>query len=455
MKTIKEAVRELKRDLDAARTPDKRNLAWRFKNGVLEYSVSARPQLPAALMLLEGEGGGSIYSLIAPTGDWLEKIPATNISTWKGVRSGAVDGLAREVARLEGQIVSDTAIAQRFQKVNSAAKRQELVDKENRKNEKLRETIGNVKASAAPTIQQYNEAVVSSVAEKPFVKPKELLAFRGEVKNVVRSGKLYEAAAGWLGNKLPNRESREDRPRSLMHKSNQGVLKPDDIDSRLLRYYMLATYALASHSRRHHPIAAMLVDTHGNILSSGVNSGWWRHAETSMMFNYFLDNPHASMIPPRSIIFSTLCPCEMCTEYMRAWNTSDQPAVIFFGQFDPGPSGSAGDSNPRTVQLAEVMKEPTVIAEDQDLKGAYVYTSTVHKARVEYGLQESCKGDGGNIAERLRASTQAETLFLLAQKKLTETKLGKTRSQNDPTAQQKLEVLEYLKNFLAEAKRVG
>ena len=454
MATIKQQVQALKLAAGAARDNNSKNFAWRFRplDGTLRHCTSARAQLPAALMLLAG-GGKKTYTVIGSAGSWLEKVQGSDIRTKKGDRKDEVNSLLEEVAKLEKSIEPDATITQRFEAIAKEEVRTQKEASARAANERLRTRAADALRKATDLDSQYKVAdSVLHVEEATLTKPDELLAFSGPQSNVVKSGKLYDAAAGRLGKKPQGLESRDAKPRSQMNPTNKNLLDDNDLDSRLLRYYMLATYALASHARCHHPIAAMLVDTHGNILSSGVNSGGWRHAETSMLFNYFFTNPDAATIPPRSIIFSTLCPCVMCTSYMQAWNTSEQPAVIFFGQFDPGDSGKAGDSNARTVQLAEVLKEPTVHAEGQNLNGAYVYKSSVHKARVEHGLQETCGRGAGHIAERLQKSDGAKRLFELARRKLTDAKAGKPKGNTEEAAQQKLAVINYLHAFLESTK---
>jgi hypothetical protein len=145
----------------------------------------------------------------------------------------------------------------------------------------------------------------------------------------------------------------------------------------------------------------------------------------------------------------------MCTSFMSSFNTSGEPAVIFYGQFDPGESGSAGARDGRTVQLAEVLKEPTVRIERQDLKASYLREGPVYKARIEYALQETCASPNNKpIAEKLKESAVAKELFSGAFKQIVTVKLpGKEskEAKDDPHKDQKRRVLEYLATFLKTA----
>jgi len=115
-----------------------------------------------------------------------------------------------------------------------------------------------------------------------------------------------------------------------------------------LRYYMLATYSLLDISGEesfqglNNYVAAMLVSDKGEILASGINTGSYRHAEVSMLIDYFRKNPTANKLPAKSIVFSTLTPCLQCTNYLK--DTKAHDTIIYFGQEDTGKLGKIGKS---------------------------------------------------------------------------------------------------------------
>lgn len=117
--------------------------------------------------------------------------------------------------------------------------------------------------------------------------------------------------------------------------------------SKARRMYLLGTFCLLKkfglmyEARTHgHNIAAMLVSGEGEVLSWGVNTGEFRHAEVNTIINYFRLNPTASRLPAKSVLFSTLKPCLMCSTLIQStWHTDGEPRV-WYGMMDEGGSGS-------------------------------------------------------------------------------------------------------------------
>ena len=178
---------------------------------------------------------------------------------------------------------------------------------------------------------------------------------------------------------------------------------------RILRYYMLTTYSLldmcrfASYEGLGNYVAALLVSDKGEILSAGVNTGSYRHAEVSMLHAYFHSNPTATTYPENTIVFSTLTPCKQCTGYLK--DTKPVESVIYFGQEDPGKFGSVGKEI--SFQLASVTDAPTVYVSVEDAAGAGLTVPTgadgVYKAGIAAGLA-SCVS--GNIMLRNRSAAR-------------------------------------------------
>lgn len=116
--------------------------------------------------------------------------------------------------------------------------------------------------------------------------------------------------------------------------------------SKARRIYMLATFCLLKKAgfvyqdrSLGHNIGTMLVSRDGTVLSWGVNTGDYRHAEVNTLIGYFLRNPHETHLPPDSVLFSTLKPCQMCSTFIKnAWNGGK--TRVWYGMMDEGGSGS-------------------------------------------------------------------------------------------------------------------
>ncbi|SAL13226.1 Cytidine and deoxycytidylate deaminase zinc-binding region [Caballeronia choica] len=115
--------------------------------------------------------------------------------------------------------------------------------------------------------------------------------------------------------------------------------------SKARRIYMLATFCLLkklgfvyTDRTLGHNIGTMLVSKTGKVLSWGVNTGEYRHAEVNTLIGYFLRNPTETNLPVESVLFSTLKPCRMCSTFInQAWNGGK--TRVFYGMMDEGESG--------------------------------------------------------------------------------------------------------------------
>ena len=135
--------------------------------------------------------------------------------------------------------------------------------------------------------------------------------------------------------------TRETPPQPLQQ------LRGEPIQHKLLRYYMLAAYALVSHCAEKgykglgNYVGCLCVDRTGRIFSAGINLGGFKHAETCALIKYFGAHPHESKLPEGTIVFSTLTPCAQCRGYLIDVRPAN--SVIYFGQFDPGEGGRQGE----------------------------------------------------------------------------------------------------------------
>jgi tRNA(Arg) A34 adenosine deaminase TadA len=128
-------------------------------------------------------------------------------------------------------------------------------------------------------------------------------------------------------------------------------------DSMARQIYMLAAFcilyykgSLKSYKSGGHNIGSILVSDDGEILSWGVNDGEYRHAEVNTLINYFVKNPGQARLPKRSVLFTTLKPCQMCSTYIKErWDAPGETRV-YYGMYDTGSSGS-------TPMLGSLSKE--------------------------------------------------------------------------------------------------
>lgn len=126
--------------------------------------------------------------------------------------------------------------------------------------------------------------------------------------------------------------------------------------SRARRVYLLAAFSLLKKrgtlkgfKSQGHNIASLLVAEDGQVLSWGVNDGAFRHAEVNTLISYFLRNDRATSLPKKSVLFTTLKPCSMCSTYIKSsWGTGE--IMVWYGMKDSGMSGG-------TPLLGEKSKE--------------------------------------------------------------------------------------------------
>jgi tRNA(Arg) A34 adenosine deaminase TadA len=213
---------------------------------------------------------------------------------------------------------------------------------------------------------------------------------------------------------------------------------------RCLRYYMLATYALLGLCKHMgynggNFVAALMVSDTGEILSYGVNSGSYHHAEVNMLLSYFSRNPTDTKFPSKTIVFSSLTPCEQCTGYLVATKPAD--CVIYFGQEDTGSYGSAGKSISKAIS-----------DETKPVHVAPLARSTVKKAEIDKRMASCVDANKPNIAKQIGDSANAEQYLKAAVEEIHH-KVTKSRgAASDPTeaAEQavKEKVLLYITEFL-------
>lgn len=151
--------------------------------------------------------------------------------------------------------------------------------------------------------------------------------------------------------------------------SDRGGALPDpkarSSEEKVLQYYMLATFGLLgmcsefAYKGLNNYVAAIIVGDDGKILAGGVNVGSYKHAEVSTLLSYFSKHGSDKNYPSKTIVFSTLCPCEQCIKYLEASRPSE--SVIYFSQMDTGESGKAGAEGGKSVELGKVTK-PTRVA---------------------------------------------------------------------------------------------
>ncbi|GLQ99219.1 hypothetical protein [Dyella mobilis] len=226
-----------------------------------------------------------------------------------------------------------------------------------------------------------------------------------------------------------------------------------------LRYYMLAAYSLVDISAEEsfaglkNYVGALLVSDAGEILSAGINTGAFRHAEVSMLLSYFRKNPGVTKIPERSIIFSTLTPCRGCTGYLELSKSAS--SVIYFGQMDTGKDGKVGAKISK--QLSDQTKAPQGVEKEkfsiklEDEVGAVVTLATcskINKTQIDTGLS-NCMGEG-SIATQIGHSADAKKVLRSASEAL----IHKVLKDRPADAEQdvKHQVLQYVCSWLGTVK---
>jgi tRNA(Arg) A34 adenosine deaminase TadA len=210
---------------------------------------------------------------------------------------------------------------------------------------------------------------------------------------------------------------------------------------RALRYYMLAAYSLLGLCKfggytGGNYVATIMVSDEGQILSYGVNNGQsagsFHHAEVNMLLDYFRRNPTAKQFPEKTIVFSTLTPCEQCTRYLK--DARPKNCLIYFGQLDTGKQGRAGTAISKAF---DVVTKP--------VRGSQVNSGAVNKWQISTGLS-SCMGAGRAIATQIGDEDPAA--YLQTAQNALYAKVNKERGSDDPTTdaeeQVKGSVLKYL-----------
>lgn len=132
-------------------------------------------------------------------------------------------------------------------------------------------------------------------------------------------------------------------------KPNLGSLYDDTssyADSRARRVYMLAAFCIlkkhgrVNYSRTNgHNIGSILVSDDGEVLSWGVNTGGFCHAEINTLIGYFAKNPDKTKLPSKSVIFTTLKPCQMCSTLIKNTENLGSNLKAWYGMVDEGKQG--------------------------------------------------------------------------------------------------------------------
>ncbi len=128
-------------------------------------------------------------------------------------------------------------------------------------------------------------------------------------------------------------------------------------EAKARRIYMLATFSLLNKyglvyrtKNLGHNIGSLLVSKEGEVLSWGVNTGQYRHAEVNTIINYFRLNSDKTHLPADSVLFSTLKPCLMCSTLIKqAWNGGR--TRVWYGMMDEGGSGATPLLGPMATPL--------------------------------------------------------------------------------------------------------
>lgn len=118
-------------------------------------------------------------------------------------------------------------------------------------------------------------------------------------------------------------------------------------ESKARRLYLLAAFSILkkygrkAKSEDRHNIGSILVSKTGTILSWGVNTGGFCHAEVNSILAYFANNPGVSRLPANSVLFSTLKPCAMCCQFIIEAQHKGSDVKVWYGMNDEGGKGSS------------------------------------------------------------------------------------------------------------------
>jgi tRNA(Arg) A34 adenosine deaminase TadA len=222
-------------------------------------------------------------------------------------------------------------------------------------------------------------------------------------------------------------------------------------NSRARRVYMLAAFCLLNKAgtlkgwkTNGHNIASLLVSDAGEVLSWGVNDGSYRHAEVNTLISYFLRNRAAAGLPKKSVLFTTLKPCLMCSQFVKStWDTGD--IKVWYGMTDSGESGGT----PLLGSKASTFKGETVAEGDEEFPDVTTGTKPVQVAKgpVKVGLTTELnkeeKKRKGSAADWVDTSSDIAQLFKAAHEKFVK-KAGKIDRDDGPMKQ----VLDYLSPWL-------
>lgn len=260
------------------------------------------------------------------------------------------------------------------------------------------------------------------------------------------SGGIYAAAKAAVGRKaMPDRSS-------------------VSVHEKLLRYYMLAAYSLVAMSAEMdyeglgNHVGTIMVDDNGKIISAGVNTGYYRHAEVTTLIDYFSKNSSATKFPERTVVFSTLTPCEQCTKYLET--SAPTESVIYFGQLDTGPSGKAGlrlgpalssvTKPPRGVEKVEETVAVTDSDADPSGVASTITRTSIRKTQVSSQLASCVDAKQSNIAKQITESAVAAATMRSAADSLVRKAFKERGDGEDDAAKSK--VLQYLTSWLAHCK---
>jgi pyrimidine deaminase RibD-like protein len=308
-----EMAMNLKTFLEQYKNPLVANVAATFADDrKLHYLVSDNPAIPAAVSFLENDSykGKPIFTNL-PVDHWLMTYTHLKLLPAKPTKSEkeAVKRQAKNIQRYRNTYLLASGEYTDVAQVNHSA--------------------DNADDRQIATVQM-----------------PEFLQFRDVAAPL--SGGLFAAAKGVA-----------DRGAALTNPKDRSP------EEKVLQYYMLATFGLLSMCKEfaykglNNYVAAMVVGDNGKILSAGVNVGSYKHAEVSTLLSFFSRNGTDRKFPAKSIVFSTLCPCEQCIKYLEA--TRPPESVIYFSQMDTGESGKAGAEGGKSLELGKVTK-PTQIA---------------------------------------------------------------------------------------------
>jgi len=118
--------------------------------------------------------------------------------------------------------------------------------------------------------------------------------------------------------------------------------------SRARRVYLLAAFAkMKKYGLKNkaggdgHNIGSILTSDSGEVLSWGMNTGGFCHAEVNTVLGYLARND-AKRLPEKSVLFTTLKPCLMCSRLISEAQNSGSKVRAWYGMVDTGEKGNTG-----------------------------------------------------------------------------------------------------------------